>query len=177
MFRPGRASSEDSLIVLLFGAPGSGKGTQSRFISQRRKIAAISTGDMLRSECGRETALGQAVRSILANGGLVDDELVNELVVNRLSEPDCRRGFILDGYPRTVPQAGFLGRFLQARWLRDCLRGATVRLAGACIICFPRCRGTTVCVMTTARRWCCAMMTPKRWSGSGWNLITGCRAR
>src|SRR6266436_2890184 len=64
-----------SLIVLLFGAPGSGKGTQSRFISERRKIPAISTGDMLRAECRNETVLGLAAKSILANGGLVDDEL------------------------------------------------------------------------------------------------------
>ncbi len=101
------------LIVLLFGAPGSGKGTQSRFISERRKIPAISTGDMLRAECRNETVLGLAAKSILANGGLVDDELVNAMVVNRVTKPDCRGGFILDGYPRTVPQAVFLSQFLQ----------------------------------------------------------------
>jgi len=105
------------LIVLLFGAPGSGKGTQSRFISERRKIPAISTGDMLRTECRNETVLGLAAGSILAHGGLVDDELVNAMVVNRLTQPDCGSGFILDGYPRTTPQAVFLTEFLRERAL------------------------------------------------------------
>jgi adenylate kinase len=101
------------LIVLLFGAPGSGKGTQARFISERRKIPAISTGDMLREEIRNETALGKVARSILAKGQLVDDDLVNIMVVHRITQPDCRKGFILDGYPRTVPQAIFLSGFLE----------------------------------------------------------------
>ncbi len=101
------------MIVLLFGAPGSGKGTQSRFISERRKIPTISTGDMLRAECRDETVVGLAAKSVLAKGGLVEDELVNEMVVHRITEPDCRGGFILDGYPRTVPQAVFLSEFLK----------------------------------------------------------------
>lgn len=101
------------MIVLLFGAPGSGKGTQSRFISERRKIPTISTGEMLREEIRNETALGVAAKSILASGGLVDDDLVNVMVVHRITQRDCRKGFILDGYPRTVPQAVFLSRFLQ----------------------------------------------------------------
>jgi adenylate kinase len=100
------------LIVLLFGAPGSGKGTQSRFISERRKIPAISTGNMLREEIRNETALGKVAKSILANGSLVDDDLVNVMVVQRITQPDCSKGFILDGYPRTVPQAVFLSGFL-----------------------------------------------------------------
>ena len=101
------------MIVLLFGAPGSGKGTQSRFISERRKIPTISTGDMLRAECRDETVVGLAAKSVLAKGGLVEDELVNAMVVHRITEPDCRGGFILDGYPRTVPQAVFLSQFLK----------------------------------------------------------------
>ena len=101
------------MIVLLFGAPGSGKGTQARFISERRKIPTISTGDMLRAECRNGTALGITAKSILASGGLVDDDLVNVMVVHRITQPDCRNGFILDGYPRTVPQAVFLAGFLE----------------------------------------------------------------
>jgi adenylate kinase len=107
------------VIVLLFGAPGSGKGTQSRFISERRKIPAISTGDMLRAECRSETALGLTAKSILANGGLVDDELVNAMVVKRLTRSECRSGFILDGYPRTVPQAVFLSEFIRQQGLPE----------------------------------------------------------
>jgi adenylate kinase len=101
------------LIVLLFGAPGSGKGTQSRFISERRKIPTISTGDMLRDECRKETVVGLAAKSVLAKGALVEDELVNAMVVHRISESDCAGGFILDGYPRTVPQATFLAQYLK----------------------------------------------------------------
>lgn len=107
------------MIVLLFGAPGSGKGTQSRFISERRKIPAISTGDMLRAECRSETALGLTAKSILAHGGLVDDALVNAMVVKRLTRSECRSGFILDGYPRTVPQAVFLSEFIRQQGLPE----------------------------------------------------------
>jgi len=105
------------LIILLVGSPGSGKGTQARFISERLAIPTISTGDMLRHECEAETVLGLAAHSILAAGKLVDDELVNAMVVNRLSRPDCRDGFILDGYPRTIPQALFLDSFVEERGL------------------------------------------------------------
>lgn len=101
------------MIILLFGAPGSGKGTQSRFISECRQIPAISTGEMLRAECQGETVLGVALRSIIAAGSLVDDELVNDLVVHRVTKPDCSGGFILDGYPRTAAQADFLSRFVK----------------------------------------------------------------
>lgn len=102
---------------MLFGPPGSGKGTQSSFISSHLKIPAISTGEMLRAECNARTALGQAVCDILARGELVGDDLVNEMVIRRLSQPDCRSGFLLDGYPRTVPQAIFLHDYLEANGL------------------------------------------------------------
>ena len=105
------------MIILLVGSPGSGKGTQARFISERLAIPTISTGDMLRHECEAETVLGLAAQSILAAGRLVDDELVNAMVVNRLSRPDCGEGFILDGYPRTIPQALFLDSFVEERGL------------------------------------------------------------
>ncbi|MBI2680134.1 MAG: adenylate kinase [Candidatus Solibacter usitatus] len=105
------------MIILLVGSPGSGKGTQARFISERLAIPTISTGDMLRAECESETVLGLAAQSILAAGRLVDDELVNAMVVNRLSRPDCGDGFILDGYPRTIPQAFFLDSFVEERGL------------------------------------------------------------
>lgn len=105
------------MIILLVGSPGSGKGTQARFISERLAIPTISTGDMLRAECESETVLGLAAQSILAAGKLVDDELVNAMVVNRLSRAECRDGFILDGYPRTIPQALFLDSFVEERGL------------------------------------------------------------
>lgn len=96
------------MVILLFGPPGSGKGTQSPLISRLLNIPAISTGEMLRAEVEAGTPLGNQVQSILAAGALVSDDLVNEIVVNRISQPDCANGFLLDGYPRTLSQAKFL---------------------------------------------------------------------
>jgi adenylate kinase len=107
------------MVILLFGAPGSGKGTQARFISESRKIPAISTGDMLRAECRAATALGKAACAILANGSLVDDATMNAIVAKRLRQTDCSAGFILDGYPRTVLQAASLSRFLENEGLPE----------------------------------------------------------
>jgi adenylate kinase len=95
------------VVLLLFGPPGSGKGTQSRLITNWLGIPAISTGDMLRAEIQAGTKLGEAAQSIMASGGLVGDDLVNEMLAHRVSQPDCRNGFLLDGYPRTVEQAEF----------------------------------------------------------------------
>ncbi|MEO8593295.1 MAG: adenylate kinase [Candidatus Solibacter sp.] len=93
------------MILLLFGPPGCGKGTQAVYLAERFQIPAISTGEMFRAECKAGTELGKAACSILQSGGLVSDELVNDIVASRISRPDCREGFLLDGYPRTVPQA------------------------------------------------------------------------
>jgi adenylate kinase len=102
------------LVILLFGPPGCGKGTQSPLISRLLGIPAISTGEMLRAEVDAESPLGQQVKNILSTGSLVSDELVNDIVVSRISRPDCRKGFLLDGYPRTLSQAQFLdGRLVQ----------------------------------------------------------------
>jgi adenylate kinase len=102
------------LVILLFGPPGCGKGTQSPLISRLLGIPAISTGEMLRAEVDAGSPLGQQVKNILSTGSLVSDELVNDIVVSRISRPDCRKGFLLDGYPRTLSQAQFLdGRLVQ----------------------------------------------------------------
>jgi adenylate kinase len=103
------------LVLLLFGPPGSGKGTQSRLITDWLKIPAISTGDMLRAEIHAGTELGQIAQSIMGNGGLVGDDLVNKMLAGRVSQPDCRCGFLLDGYPRTVEQAQFLDGLIDER--------------------------------------------------------------
>jgi adenylate kinase len=94
--------------VVLFGPPGSGKGTQSKFLVARFGIPQISTGDMLREHIHRGDTIGMAVEARMKAGSLVPDELVNELVRERLSRPDCANGFILDGYPRTRQQAEVL---------------------------------------------------------------------
>jgi len=105
------------VVLLLFGPPGSGKGTQSRLIANWLGIPAISTGDMLRAEIQAGTVLGEAARSIMASGGLVGDDLVNKMLANRVSQPDSAKGFLLDGYPRTVEQAEFLDHLMDERQL------------------------------------------------------------
>ena len=103
--------------ILLFGPPGCGKGTQATFIAIRFQIPAISTGDMFRAECKAGTPLGKKASAIMAAGGLVGDEIVNEMLAERIAKPDCRDGFLLDGYPRTVAQAEFLANLLRTRGL------------------------------------------------------------
>src|ERR1700733_5612485 len=110
---------EDDLVLLLFGPPGSGKGTQSGRISNWLGIPAISTGDMLREEIKAGTALGNAAKSIMASGGLVGDDLVNRMLAQRVLGPDCEHGFLLDGYPRTVEQAEFLDQVLARQQFRS----------------------------------------------------------
>lgn len=105
------------MIVLLFGPPGCGKGTQAAFITKRFGIPAISTGEVLRGEVKAGTELGRTASAIMAAGGLVGDDLINPMVANRLSQPDCAGGFLLDGYPRTLAQAEFLTGLLGQRRL------------------------------------------------------------
>ena len=98
--------------VILLGAPGAGKGTQAKTIVERFAIPQISTGDLLRDHRDRGTELGKKAKAIMDSGGLVPDDLVNNMVAERLSRPDTARGFILDGYPRTVVQAEWLDGYL-----------------------------------------------------------------
>jgi len=99
--------------VILLGAPGAGKGTQSKKIVDRYGIPQISTGDLLRDHVGRGTALGLEAKAIMARGELVPDELMYGIVAARLREVDCKRGFVLDGFPRTAAQAGWLDAYLE----------------------------------------------------------------
>ena len=103
------------MIILMFGPPGCGKGTQACEIVGLTKITAISTGDLLRGEMKAGTDLGKKAQDIMAAGGLVSDELVNDMLVSRISTPDCKQGFLLDGYPRTVEQAKYLDGILAQR--------------------------------------------------------------
>jgi adenylate kinase len=102
------------LAIVLFGSPGSGKGTQSKFLVRWLGIPQISTGDMLREHVRNGTAIGKSIAARMKAGELVPDRLVNELVLERLRRPDCERGFILDGYPRTPEQAAEMRRVLGA---------------------------------------------------------------
>ncbi len=91
--------------LILLGAPGAGKGTQAELLSEKLSIPAISTGNMLREAIANGTALGMKVKKLMDEGFLVPDEVVLDLVQERVSRPDCARGFILDGVPRTLAQA------------------------------------------------------------------------
>ena len=91
--------------LILLGAPGAGKGTQATFICQKYSIPQISTGDMLRAAVKAGTPLGLEAKKIMDSGGLVNDELIINLVKERIAQPDCDKGFLFDGFPRTIPQA------------------------------------------------------------------------
>ena len=106
--------------IVLFGSPGSGKGTQARLLCQRLNIPHISTGDMLRDRIRHNAAeMGTAVVATMQSGALVSDEVVNQMVEERLSEPDAGNGFVLDGYPRTLDQADHLCQWLDGRGIRE----------------------------------------------------------
>ena len=91
--------------LILLGAPGAGTGTQATFICQKYGIPQISTGDMLRAAVKAGTPLGLQAKGVMDSGGLVSDELIINLVKERIAQPDCAQGFLFDGFPRTIPQA------------------------------------------------------------------------
>lgn len=91
--------------IILLGSPGAGKGTQARFITKHFNIPQISTGDMLRAAVEANTPLGKIAKSVMDSGKLVSDDLIIQLVKERIAQPDCKNGFLFDGFPRTIPQA------------------------------------------------------------------------
>jgi len=105
--------------VVLLGPPGAGKGTQAKRIVEHHGIPQISTGDLLRDHVRRGTALGIEAKSIMARGELVPDILMYGIVAHRLREPDCRDGYVLDGFPRTAAQAGWLDAFLEKEFFEN----------------------------------------------------------
>jgi adenylate kinase len=104
--------------LIFLGPPGAGKGTQAKLLTERFGIPQLSTGDMLRAAVAEESDVGKRAKAVMDAGQLVSDEIVNEIVSDRIDAEDCTGGFILDGYPRTVPQAVALGRMLKDKGLK-----------------------------------------------------------
>jgi adenylate kinase len=98
--------------LLIMGPPGAGKGTQAKRVAEHYGIPAISTGDIFRAMKNADTPLARQVRAIMESGGYVSDEITNEIVKDRLTQPDCQKGFLLDGYPRTLQQVRTLDDYL-----------------------------------------------------------------
>lgn len=105
--------------IVLIGPQGSGKGTQAKLLKEKFKIPHISTGDMFRDNIGKKTELGMKAKAIIESGKLVPDEITIGIVKDRLSKPDCKKGFILDGYPRNLAQAEALEGFAKANHALD----------------------------------------------------------
>jgi len=134
--------------LLLYGAPGSGKGTQANMLRTRFGIPHIATGDMLRAEIASGTELGRQAQPILARGQYVPDDIMIGMIRNRLGEPDCAAGFIIDGFPRTVPQAEALDvlmneldrRLDRVLYLKVEMKELLQRLSGR-LVC-PKCQRT-----------------------------------
>jgi adenylate kinase len=129
------------LAIIMLGPPGAGKGTQARMMSEELKFPHISTGDMLREALKNQTELGKKAKAYMESGTLVPDELVDAIVAERLARDDCAKGFILDGYPRTINQAESLRTLFQ----RDSTRTLTIGVEV----------GDSVLIDRLSSRWTC----------------------
>ena len=112
------SETKKGLYVVFTGAPGCGKGTQARILKEKTHICHLSTGEMLREYAEQDTLLGRDLKALLDKGEFATDEMIIEMVRNRIGQPDCERGFILDGFPRTLPQAEVLESLLAEKGIK-----------------------------------------------------------
>ena len=112
------SEAKKGLYVVFTGAPGCGKGTQARILKEKTHICHLSTGEMLREYAAQDTPLGRDLKALLDKGEFATDEMIIEMVRNRIGQPDCERGFILDGFPRTLPQAEVLESLLAEKGIK-----------------------------------------------------------
>ncbi len=112
------AETKDGLFVVFTGAPGCGKGTQARILKEKTGICHLSTGEMLREFAKQNTPLGQELKAALERGEFATDEMIIEMVEQRIDAEDCRHGFILDGFPRTLPQAEILEHMMKEKGIK-----------------------------------------------------------
>lgn len=112
------SEAKKGLYVVFTGAPGCGKGTQARILKEKTHICHLSTGEMLREYAAQDTPLGRDLKALLDKGEFATDEMIIEMVRNRIGQPDCKRGFILDGFPRTLPQAEVLESLLAEKGIK-----------------------------------------------------------
>ena len=112
------SETKKGLFVVFTGAPGCGKGTQARILKEKTHICHLSTGEMLREYAAQDTPLGRDLKALLDKGEFATDEMIIEMVRNRIGQPDCEHGFILDGFPRTLPQAEVLESLLAEKGIK-----------------------------------------------------------
>ena len=141
--------------VIMLGAPGAGKGTQAKKIAEKYEIPHISTGDIFRANIKNGTELGNKAKSYMDQGHLVPDELTCDLVVDRIKQADCKNGYVLDGFPRTIPQAEALKAALEKM-------GETIDYAINVEVPDENLRKLKISVMYVVQNWCCVTMTNPR---------------